>query len=214
MNCILGVHDRGSLEKLFWNRLLIFRQMSSTLWVWGRACCFSYEKLIAFSCVICFGEEKTKNISQSAHGGESLVNALMSPLEWCIAVALIPKARECISSLNFPNDSHGTMILGRWWKSCLSFLQSWWLQFWWCPEGREGGVPSNFKCRRTAGSWIWGRRQQKEQLDTSVAWEDKGGSEDQQEAWDLKYYCKWEGNCTCEKARQLSLLMGCGISGW
>lgn len=62
--------------------------MSSTLWDWGRACCFSYEKLIVFSCVICFGEEKTKNISQSAHGGESLVNALMNPLEQCIAASL------------------------------------------------------------------------------------------------------------------------------
>lgn len=28
------------------------------------------------------------------------------------------------------------MIPGRWWKSHLSFLQSWWLQFW-CPGGRE-----------------------------------------------------------------------------
>lgn len=111
--------------------------MSSTLWDWGRACCFSYEKLIVFSCVICFGEEKTKNTSQSAHGGESLVNALMNPLEQCIAVVLIPKARECISSLNLHNDSHGIMISGRYWKSCLSFPQSWWLQFWWCPGGRE-----------------------------------------------------------------------------
>lgn len=36
-------------------------------------------------------------------------------------MVLIPKSRECISSLNLPNDSHGTMILGRCEKAvCLS----------------------------------------------------------------------------------------------
>lgn len=41
---------------------------------------------------------------------------------------------------------------------------------------------------------MWERRQQREQLDTtSVAREDKEGSEDQQEAWDFKCYWKAEG---------------------
>jgi len=124
--------------------------MSSTLWGWGRACCFSCEKLIVFSCGICFGEKKNKKISQFAIGGKSLVNALMSPLKQCVVVMLIPKARGCISSRNLPNDSHGTMMLG--FKSCMSLLWPWWLQFWCCLGGREEVCNDSSNAEGTLGA--------------------------------------------------------------
>lgn len=201
--------------------------MSSTLWGWGRACCCSCEKLIVFSCVICFGEKKNKKISQFARGHESLVNALMSPLEQCIVVVLIPKARGCISSMNLPNDS--------WYHDAREEVKKLSVS----PAILVASVllQPDFKGRGNAGSWMWWRRQQRKQLDArSLAWEDKGGSEDWQEVRDLKCYWKpagkrrlipekelegrgdtvrlWDGESICEKGKKLRLLMGQGVSGW